>query len=389
MTEGVDVAVIGLGAMGSAVLYQLARRGARVMGIDRYVPPHAFGSSYGETRITRQAVGEGRDYVPFVRDSQRIWRELELETGKALFNQCGALVIGPGDGVTTHHGMQDFAARSIDAAERYGIAHEVLDGAEVERRFPMFRGFSGNEKAYYEAEGGYVVPEACIAAHLDGAMALGATVRNGVEVHAIEQEATGVRLQTSDGPLRADRVVIAAGAWSAPLLGAPFDRLLSVSRQLLYWYALDDVSAYGPDSPVFIWMYGRTDTDYFYGFPPMPGEASIKVAKEQYVTTTTADAVDRTVRLAETERMYRENVEGRLAGVTPRLSKAAVCLYTVTPDRGFIIDAHPTQDRVIVVSACSGHGFKHSAGIGLAVAEVLTDGRSRVDLAPFALSRFL
>jgi sarcosine oxidase len=389
MTERVDVAVIGLGAMGSAILYQLAKRGGRVVGLDRYAPPHAMGSSYGETRITRQAVGEGRDYVPFVIESHRIWRELEAASGKELFNQCGAVVMGPGDGVTTHHGMRDFTARSIDAAERYGIAHEVLDGAEVTQRFPMFRGLSGNEKVYYEADGGYLVPEACIAAQLDRAVAMGATVRNGVVVNALERVAAGVRIDTSDGALLADRVVVSAGAWSAPLLGPPFERLLAVSRQLLYWYQLDDVSAYGPDSPVFIWMYGKTDTDYFYGFPPLPGDARVKVAKEQYLTTTTADAVDRTVCPTETERMYRENVEGHLAGVTSNLSKAAVCLYTVTPDRGFIIDTHPTLDRVFVVSACSGHGFKHSAGIGLAVVERLVDGRSRINLAPFAMSRFL
>ncbi len=388
MNERVDVAVVGLGAMGSAALYQLAKRGAKVVGLDRYAPPHDRGSSHGETRITRQAVGEGPNYVPLVVDSHRIWRELEAETGRVLFNPCGALVMGPGDGKTSHHGMRDFTARSIDSAERYGINHEVMDGAEVARRFPMFLGLSGSEKAYYEPGGGYVMPEACIAAQLDRAVAEGASVRTGVAVGAIEQDAAGVRVETSDGVVLADRVVVSAGAWSVPLLGAPFDRLLTVSRQLLYWYDLADSSAYGPGSPVFIWMYGKTDVDYFYGFPPMPGDTRIKVAKEQYATTTTADAVDRTIDPAEPERMYRE-IEGHLAGVTSRLAKAAACLYTVTPDRGFIIDAHPAQDRVLVVSACSGHGFKHSAGIGAAVAEVITDGRSRVDLAPFALSRFL
>ena len=389
MTEKFDVAIVGLGAMGSATLYQLAKRGAKVVGLDRYAPPHPFGSSSGETRITREAVGEGPDYVPFVVDSHRIWRELEAEAGETLFNACGALVMGPGDGVTTHHGMPDFAARSIDAAERYRIRHEVLDGAEVARRFPMFLGLSGSEKAYYEPGGGYVIPETCIAAQLTGAASLGATIRTGVRVDTIAQETGQVRVQTSDGPIIADRVVVSAGAWSAALLGTPFDRLLSTSRQLLYWYGLDDPSPYSPGSPVFIWMYGKTDTDYFYGFPPLAGDNRIKVAKEQYVTTTTADAVDRDVHPAEPERMYRENIEGRLAGVTPHVARTAVCLYTLTPDRGFIIDQHPAQDRVTVVSACSGHDFKHSAGIGAALAGRLTDGRSPIDLAPFALRRFL
>ncbi|RZK75725.1 MAG: FAD-dependent oxidoreductase, partial [Methylobacterium sp.] len=155
MVERVDVAVLGLGAMGSASLYQLARRGAAVIGFDRYAPPHAFGSSHGETRITRQAVGEGRAYVPFVTASHRIWRELEAETGETLMNACGALVMAPGSGVSSHHGKPDFVGRSISAARDAGIAHEVLDGAAVARRFPQFLNLAGDEKAYYEPGGGY------------------------------------------------------------------------------------------------------------------------------------------------------------------------------------------------------------------------------------------
>lgn len=388
MTRRFDVAVLGLGAMGSAILYQLAKRGAAVVGLDRYAPPHALGSSHGETRITRQAVGEGRDYVPFVVASHRIWRELEAATGETLLNACGALVMAPGRGVSSHHGKPDFVGRSISAAQGAGIPHEVLDGAAVARRFPQFLNLAGDEKAYYEPGGGYVFPERCIAAQLARATALGAEIRTGCEVLALDQDAAGIRIETSDGVILADRAVVAAGAWTAPLLGAPFDGLLTVRRQLLHWYALANESAYGPRAPVFIWMYGTTDTDYLYGFPPLAGERAIKVATEQYSTATTADAVARRVDPAESDAMYRLRVAGRLAGATPEVVRAAACVYTVTPDRGFIIDRHPGMDRVHVVSACSGHGFKHSAGIGEAVAADLAGGAGRPDLTPFALARF-
>ncbi|MGX7709325.1 N-methyl-L-tryptophan oxidase [Methylobacterium sp. Gmos1] len=388
MGERADFLVIGLGAMGSAALYQLAKSGASVIGLDRFAPPHTMGSSHGETRITRQGIGEGRDYVPLVLESHRIWRELEAETGESLLNACGALVMAPGTGAASHHGKPDFVQKSIRAAREFGVPHEVLDGREVARRFPHFLGLDGTEIAYYEPGGGYVRPEACIAAQLFRAAALGAAIRTGVEVLAIEEDGEGVRVETSAGIFHAGEVVVSAGAWTAPLLGAPFDRLLGVKRQLLHWYALDDATAHRADAPVYIWMHGTSDTEYFYGFPPQDGEASVKVATEQYAEGTTADAADRTVRPEESAEMYRRHIAGRLAGATPRVVRAAACLYTVTPDRGFVIDRHPAQRRVLVVSACSGHGFKHSAGIGLAAAELMTGGQSRIDLRPFGLGRF-
>src|SRR5215831_12258184 len=243
MTERADFVVIGLGAMGSAILYQLAKRGVH-------------------------AVGEGGDYAPLVINSHRIWRELEADTGEKLLNDCGVLVMAPGTGPTSHHGKPDFVARSIEVARDFGIKHEILDGAEVTRRFPQFLGLAGSEKAYYEPGGGYIFPERCISAQLNRASRLGAQIHTGVEVLSIDQHGM-VRVETSSGTIQAQQAVVTAGSWTAPLLGAPFDRLLTVNRQVLHWYELDDLAAYGPDAPAFIWMHGATDVDYLYGFPPL------------------------------------------------------------------------------------------------------------------------
>ena len=264
----------------------------------------------------------------------------------------------------------------------------MIDGQEVARRFPQFLNLEGNEKVYYEPGGGYVFPERCIKAQLTRAEQLGAVIRTGVEVLSLAQTGSVVRVETSSGTFEAAQVVVTAGGWNAHLLGAPFDRLLTVKRQVLHWYELEDTSAYCANAPVFIWMHGATDVDYLYGFPPLPGDRRLKVATEQYETSTTADTIDRTVEPTESARMYSKHVKGRLAGATPRVAHAAACLYTVTPDRGFIIDRHPEQDRVHVVSACSGHGFKHSAGIGNLVAGMVTGGRSSIDPTPFSVSRF-
>lgn len=385
--ERAQVAVVGLGAMGAATLYQLARLGVDAIGIDRFAPPHALGSSHGETRITRQAVGEGADYAPFVLASHAIWRELGAATGEPLFEACGVLVIAPGSGASSHHGKRDFAARSIETARAFGIPHEVLDGAEARLRFPQFEGLSGDEKVYYEPGGGYVRPERCIAIQIAQAQALGARVRLGSEATEIRQEGGAVRIRAGGSEIVADQVVVAAGAWTAPLLGAPFDRLLTVSRQVLHWFRLEDPATHA-GGPVFIWMHGAGDEDYFYGFPPLPGDDRLKIATEQYASTTTAETLDRDVPASESAEMRRVHVAGRVAGVTAEVAQAAACLYTVTPDNGFIIDRHPRQDRVMVVSACSGHGFKHSAGIGRAVAEAVTGAPSAFDLSPFSLARF-
>jgi sarcosine oxidase len=380
-----DVVVVGLGAMGSACLDQLARRGAGVVGIDRFAPPHDRGSSHGESRITRQAIAEGDEYVPFVLRSHEIWRQLEADSGQTLFLPVGALFLGrPGD-AARHHGQADFVGRTAAVARRHGIAHELLTTAQVQARFPQFR-LVGDEVAYWEPGAGLLRPERCIAVQLERARALGATVRTGETVVAVVPDAAGVRVETDRATYAADRAVVAAGAWLPGLLGGAVGKRLTVHRQVLCWFAAREPAAFAPGRfPVFIWIHGGAAADLFYGFPIL-GDG-VKLATEQFVEATDPDRVARAVSPAEIGRLYAQHVRDRLPGVSDRCVRTATCLYTTAPDWGFVIDHHPDSDRIVVASPCSGHGFKHSPAIGEAIAERLTTGTSRLDLAPFRLAR--
>ncbi len=389
MNQAFDVAVIGLGAMGSAALYQLARRGARVVGIDRHHPPHSHGSTHGETRITRRGIGEGEVYVPLATRSHEIWRQLEAEAGQALLHEVGSIVISEHDDNTARPGRTGFIRRSIAAARRYGIPHEVLDAGEIRRRFPNLAP-RDSEIGYYEPGGGYVVPENCVAAQLTRAETLGATLRLGRIVTKIDATPTGVTLHLDDGStLPAGDVVVSAGPGAPGLLGAPFDRVLKPTRQVMHWFALaPDATSAWRNSPVFMWPHGESEDGFFYGFPSLDG-LSVKTADEFYGAASDPDHIDRLVPESDSRRMFDAHLRGRLVGVTPRPARTATCIYTATPDSMFLIDRHPEHGNMLVVSPCSGHGFKHSAAIGESVAQWVMDGSPAIDLSSFALSRLV
>ena len=387
-----DAIVVGLGAVGAATLYQLARRGARVLGIDRFAPPHDRGSSHGESRITRLAIGEGEAYVPLVRRSHAIWRELEASTGRQILTQTGGLILAPGDGAPEHHGKPDFLRRTIASAERFGIAHEVLDADGIHARFPQFQ-LRGNEIGYYEPESGFVRPEQAISAQLELARASGAVVRENEPVLDLEGGAEGqpVEVRTAGARYSADQVVVAAGAWLPAFLGQAardaWQGELEVYRQVMYWF---DAGAAADDfvpgrMPIFIWMYGDGQEDYMYGFPTSdPVTPSLKVATEQYARTTLPDELVREVDAAEVLAMYRSRVAGRFPAIGPRALDARACMYTVTRNRDFLVDRLPDAPQVLVASACSGHGFKHSAALGEAIAQKVLGQEPDIDLRAFA-----
>ncbi len=383
--QSADVVVVGLGAMGSASLYQLARRGARVIGIDRYVPPHVEGSSHGETRITRQAIGEGAAYVPLVLRSHQIWRELEAQTGESLLLACGGLILSGQVGEALHHGKPQFLQRTLRAAQQFGIAHEVLNAAQIEERFPQF-GLQGDETGYFEPGAGLVYPERCVQAQLKQAQLLGAAVQTGEAVQRIIPLRDGVEVETDRARYQAAKVVVSAGAWATDLLGEPLARVLRVYRQVLFWLEAHNPQAYSPERfPIFIWMFGSAEGEHFYGFPQV--SQGVKVATEQSLVSTHPDRVERRIAETEAQSMFTHYVQGRLKGLGPACLKSATCLYTSTADGDFILDHHPDSERILVASPCSGHGFKHSAAVGEAMAELALYERCQFDLTPFRLAQ--
>ena len=362
-----DTVVVGLGAMGSATAYQLAKRGARVLGIDAHAPPHEHGSHCGESRITRKAIGEGDDYVPLVLRSHELWREIERESGESLLHVVGGLWISSPRRQSEVH-VADFFAKTVAAARRFGIAHEVLGAAAIRRRFPQFN-VKDDESGYYEPDAGYVRPEACVRAQLALAARHGARLLTGERVERIEQDGDGVVVTTDRGIHRAATAVVTAGAGVVDVVPEWRERF-RVTRQVQFWFEAQGFE----DLPVWIWeLQGRDHA--IYGFPAHGGVA--KIATESFTREIGPDE------------MYASLVAPFLHGVSAPCVKTIRCLYTATADFRFLIDRHPKMDRVIVASACSGHGFKHSAAIGEAVAQLAVTGQSTIDLQPFALGRYL
>ncbi len=383
-----ETVVLGLGAMGSAAACQLARRGNRVLGIDRFSPPHAFGSTHGDTRITRLAIGEGEQYTPLALRSHELWRELERETGTSLLTCNGGLVISSTTKTSINH-VENFFENTVAAARRFGIAHELLDAAAIRRRFPAFN-IAGDEYGYFEPSAGFVRPEACVAAQLAVAQRHGATIRRDEIVLGFDDSGSAVTVTTDRGEYRADRLILTAGAWLPGLVGPEISRHFKVYRQTLFWFDVErSLTPYLPENfPIFIWEL-QDRRQGIYGFPAIDGAGGgLKIGAEHYDTTTSADAIERIITQEETDAMRDRFVAPFLPGLGKRCVRSAVCLYTVTPDFGFVIDRHPASERVLIASPCSGHGFKHSAAIGEALAQIVVDGASRLDLSSFTLSRF-
>jgi sarcosine oxidase len=282
------------------------------------------------------------------------------------------------------HGSAQFLETTIAAAEKFGITHRVLDAGEIAAEFPQFM-LDGSERGYFEDEAGFLRPELGVTTQLSVAEKLGADLRLNERVLRVEKDGAGIRVTTDNGSYLAATAIVSAGPWISELIPAASD-MFKVYRQVLYWF--DVSAAYEQYAlgrfPIFIWSFGRFDGDFVYGFPAINGrDGGLKVASEEFHVTTSPDEADRSVTDEETARVHSNYVAGKLAGVGERCVRAAVCLYTSTPDSNFVIDW--MDENVLLASPCSGHGFKHSAAIGETLAELALTRTSKIDVSAFKL----
>ena len=376
MADRADVIIVGLGAMGSAAAYHLAKCGRRVLGFDRFHPPHTLGSSHGGTRIIREAYMEDPSYVPLVQRAYDLWADLEAESGKTLLTQTGGLMIGAPD--------SDVVLGALASARLHDLPHELLDAAALRGRAPGYA-LPEDHVAVWEPRAGALDPEACVATHLDLAAQHGADLRFDHPVERWRPDGDGVAVTTAQGTFLADRLILSAGAWTGSF-HAKLDLPLRVTRQTVHWYKpARNPDHFAPDRfPIFVWRLPGGQA--IYGFPDF-GDG-VKAGLRDTLEDADPDNVDREVGQDVVDQM-RDIFARYLPDAAGQFLRAETCLYTRTPDGHFLIDRHHRHPQVVLASPCSGHGFKFSTVIGEVLADLALDGSSRFDLGLFSLQRLL
>jgi sarcosine oxidase len=370
-----DTIVIGLGAMGSAAAFHLARRGTRVLGLEQFGLAHDRGSSHGRSRITRQAYFEHPAYVPLLTRATDLWSELRHED-RPVLRVTGGLMLGPPDGAVVKG--------ALASARMHDLPHEVLDATELRRRFPAFC-VEDPVIGVLESRAGVLFPEDCIRAHIAGAARAGAEARFDEPVTRWTATKDSVEVTTTRGSYVADSLVLCAGAWMSELL-ADLHLPLTVERNVLYWFRpTADLTLFAPEKlPIFILEHEPGKV--FYGFPAI-GEDGVKVARHHSGENCTPATVRREV-TSEDVRDIRSVLARCMPTVNGTLLSATTCLYTNTPDGHFILDRHPEHPHVFLASPCSGHGFKFASVIGEVLADLACDGRTQHPIEMFRLQRF-
>ncbi len=372
MTERYDAIVVGVGGMGSAALYHLARRGKRVLGLERFDVPHELGSSHGVTRIIRLAYFEHSDYVPLLRRAYELWRELQAEVGEQLLYTTGIVEGG--------ERIYDGVLRSC---ADHDLPHEAITGAETNARFPAYR-LPDELPVVFQPDGGFVLPERAIVAHASGALALGATLRARERVLEWEETESGIRVRTDRGAYEAERLVLTAGAWSQAIARLPAGLVRAV-RQSLAWLQPTRPEIFAPSQlPVFNLALDGT---HYYGFPEF-GIPGFKVGLyELGGESGDPDGISREPTLDD-ELPLRAFAERYFPdGAGPALS-LKTCLFEPSPDEHFLIDLHPELPSAVVGAGFSGHGFKFCPVVGEILADLALEGSTRHDIGLFRLDRF-
>lgn len=371
-----DVAIVGLGIMGSACAYALAKRGVRVVALDRLAPPHHMGSTHGHTRIIREAYYEHPLYVPLVRRSYELWAELASESGDKLMVTTGGLMVGPEKG--------PLVRGALESARTHHIAHEMLDAKALAKRFPAYHP-RADWVGLLEKRAGMLFPETCVTAFQKLARTHGAIVRTNEVVISWAAGAKGVSIATIGGTIEAERIIVAAGPWLPgllPQIGVTIP--LEIERQMSHWFEPESPNDKykATHCPVGLWEMPDRDV-----FATLPDEGhGVKCGLHHAGAPTAPETVNRIVSHGENA-VARELLETVMPGAGGRLLAARVCLYTNTPDRHFIVDWAPGR-TVLVVSPCSGHGFKFAPAIGEIAAHLIQGEPVGMDLSPFSLSRF-
>jgi monomeric sarcosine oxidase len=374
--ERYDTIVLGIGGVGSAALYHLAKRGIRAIGIDRFSPPHDRGSSHGQTRVIRQAYFEHSDYVPLLKEAYRLWHGLESVTGRPLFHEIGLIEVGPPNG-TVVPGV-------LRAAQEHSIKVELLTAEKIGRRWPGLH-VDGGLVGVFEPAAGYLRVEECVKAHLEAARAAGAEVVSDTEVSSWTANDDGVRVRTAHGDeIVGNRLIVAAGAWAGKLL-SDLNVRLRVLRKSLFWFATEDAHYdVASGMPVFLF---ELSAGVFYGFPKLDARG-VKFA--EHTGGRMVDdplAVDRKIDALEQRRLI-EVLSQHLPGVSSRVIDHSVCLYTMSPDEHFIIDRHPAHANVVFAAGLSGHGFKFTPVLGRALADLALEGGTDLPIEFLSLKRF-
>ncbi|GAC1657562.1 MAG: N-methyl-L-tryptophan oxidase [Candidatus Dormibacteraceae bacterium] len=372
-----DVIVAGLGGMGSAAAFHLARLGKSVLGLERFTIPNEMGSSHGVSRIIRLAYFEDPAYVPLLHRAYELWRELEAGAGETLLSVTGCLDIGA-EGTRVFDG-------ALRSCREHGLVHEVLGGSALARRFPAYQ-LPLETMALFEPEGGYLLPERCISAHAAGARARGATLLEGEPLLEWEATGGGVRVRTEHSIYEAERLILSSGSWMGKL--APdLAGILQPERQVLAWLETRQPELFSADRfPVFVM---EVPEGMYYGFPlHAGGPAGVKLGRFHHrEEPCDPDTLDRRSD-PEDERVLRDFAARYLPAASGPALATAVCMFTNTPDENFIIDTHPEHPQVVLAAGFSGHGFKFCSVVGEILAELATRGTTRHDVNLFKVGRF-